>query len=61
MKSYPAVPFSTFLIRPMVELDSIGIDVATDDILFNLVTKDAQFMRGISPWRGSKKKDPLLL
>jgi hypothetical protein len=55
------VPSSTFLIRPMAELDSVGINVTADDIFFNLVTKDTQLMRGTSPWRGSKKKDPLLL
>jgi hypothetical protein len=44
----------------MVELDSIGIDIAVDNILFNLVTKDTQFMRGSTPWRGGREKDPLL-
>jgi hypothetical protein len=55
------VPSSTFSIRPMDELDSIGIDVAVDDVLFNLVTKDTQLMRGITPWRGGREKDPILL
>jgi hypothetical protein len=41
------VPSSTFSIRPMAELDSVGINVAADDVLFNLVTKDTQLMRGI--------------
>jgi hypothetical protein len=45
----------------MAELDSAGIDVATDDVLFNLVTKDSQLMRGSIPWRGGREKDPLLL
>jgi hypothetical protein len=45
----------------MVELDSVGIDVVVDDVLFNLVTKDTQLMRGSIPWRGSREKDPLLL
>jgi hypothetical protein len=45
----------------MVELNSVGIDVAVDDVLFNLVTKDTQLMRGSTPWRGGRKKDPLLL
>jgi hypothetical protein len=40
MRSYPGLPSSTFSIRPMAELDSIGIDVAVDDVFFNLVTKD---------------------
>jgi hypothetical protein len=55
------VPSSTFSIRPMDELDSVGIDVAVDDVLFNLVTKDTQLMRGSTPWRGGREKDPVLL
>jgi hypothetical protein len=51
------VPSSTFSIRPMVELDSVGIDIAVDDVLFNLVTKDTQLMRGSAPWRGGREKD----
>jgi hypothetical protein len=46
VRSYQKVPSSTFSIRPMAELDSVGIDVAVDDVLFNLVTKDTQLMRG---------------
>lgn len=45
----------------MADLDSVGIDVAVDDVLFNLVTKDTQFMNGSIPWRGGREKDPLLL
>jgi hypothetical protein len=55
------VPSSTFSIRPMDELDSVGIDIAVDDVLFNLVTKDTQLMRGSTPWRGGREKDPILL
>jgi hypothetical protein len=33
----------------MIELDSVGIDVVVDDVLFNLVIKDTQFMRGSTP------------
>jgi hypothetical protein len=61
VRSYPAVPSSTFSIRPLVELDSVGIDVAIDDVLFNLVTKDTRLMRGSTPWRGGREKDPVLL
>ena len=49
MRSYPRLPKSTFSIWPMVELDSVGIDVAIDDVLFNQVTKDTQLMRGSTP------------
>jgi hypothetical protein len=45
----------------MAALDPVGIDVAVDDVLFNLVTKDTQLMRGSTPWRGGRQKDPLLL
>jgi hypothetical protein len=61
VRSYPEVPSSTFSIMPVAELDSVGIDVAVDDVLFNLVTKDAQLMRGSTPWRGGREKDPVLL
>jgi hypothetical protein len=61
VRSYPEVPFSTFSIRPMAELDFVGIDVAVDDVLFNLVTRDTQLMRGSSPWRGGREKDLILL
>jgi hypothetical protein len=44
----------------MVELDSVGINVAVDDVFFNLVMKDTQFMRGSTLWRGGREKDPLL-
>jgi hypothetical protein len=45
----------------MAELDFVGINVAIDDVFFNLVTKDSQLMRGSTPWRGGRKKDPFLL
>jgi hypothetical protein len=61
VRSYLGLPSSTFSIRPMAELDSVGIDVAVDDVFFNLVTKDSQLMRGSTPWRGGREKDPLLL
>jgi hypothetical protein len=61
VRSYPAVPSSTFSIRPLGELDSVGIDVAVDAVFFNLVTKDSQLMNGSTPWRGGREKDPILL
>jgi hypothetical protein len=59
--SYPGVPSSTFSIRLVAKLDFVGINVAVDDVFFNMVTKDTQLMRGNSPWRGGREKDPLLL
>jgi hypothetical protein len=61
VRNYPGLPKSTFSIRPVAELDPIGINIAVDDVLFNLVTKDTQLIRGSIPWRGSREKDPLLL
>jgi hypothetical protein len=55
------VPSSTFSIRPLAELDSVGIDIAVDDVFFNMVTKDTQLMRGSTPWRGGREKDPVHL
>jgi hypothetical protein len=49
VRNYPEVPSSTFSIRPLAELDSVGIDVAVDDVLFNLVTKNTQLMRDSTP------------
>ena len=54
VRSYLGLPSSTFSIRPMAEFDSVGINVAVDDVLFNLVTKDAQLMRSSTPWRGGR-------
>ena len=61
MRIITGVPASTFSITPVLELDSIGINVADDDVLFNLVSKDTQLMSGTSPWRRGREKDPILL
>jgi hypothetical protein len=61
VRSYPEVPSFTFSIKHVVELDSVGIDVAIDDVFFNLVMKDTQLMRGNIPWRGGREKDPIIL
>jgi hypothetical protein len=45
----------------MAELDSVSINIAIDGVLFNLVTKDTQLMRGSTSKRGGKEKDLLLL
>jgi hypothetical protein len=55
------MPPSTFSIGLVAELHSIGIDVAVDDVLFNLVTRDTQLLRGSTPWKGGREKDPILL
>jgi hypothetical protein len=53
VRSYLEVLSSTFFIRLVAKLDSVGINVAADDVLFNLVTKDTQLMKDIIPWRPS--------
>ena len=45
----------------MAKLDFVGIDVAIDDVLFNLVTKDNELMKGSTLWRDGREKDLLLL
>ena len=61
VRNYQGIPYSTFSIRPMAELDYVGIDIVVDDVFFKIVTKDTQLMRGNIPWRGGKEKDPLIL
>ena len=61
MRSYPGLPSSTFPIGPVAEFDFVGINVAVDDVFFNLVTKDTQLKRGNTPWRRGREKDPVLL
>jgi hypothetical protein len=52
---------TAFSLQPVRELEALGMDLAEDDVLHNLVTRESQHMRGITPWRGCKEKDPLLL
>jgi hypothetical protein len=61
VRSYPEVPSSTFSIWPVAELDSVGINVAVDDVLLILVIKDTQLMRTNIPWRRGREKELLLL
>ena len=61
MRSFPGVLASTFSISSVLELHDIGINIAADDVLLNLVTKDTQLMRSSTPWRGGREKDPILL
>jgi hypothetical protein len=48
-------------LQSVQELEVLSIDVSTNNILHNLVTKDTQFMKGSLSWRGSKEKDPLFM
>jgi hypothetical protein len=44
VRTYPGMPSPTFSIRPVAEFDSVGINIAVDDVFFNLVTKDTQLI-----------------
>ena len=55
------VPASTFSITLVIEFNFVGINIAADDNLFNLLTKNTQLIRGITSWRRSRKKDTILL
>ena len=61
VRSLPGVPKSTFSFKPIPALEHHGVDVARDDILMNLVTKDDQLMNGNLPWRGPREKSVLLM
>jgi hypothetical protein len=61
VKTFIGASEPAFSLQPVEELEALDIDVSTDDVLHNLVTKESQLMRGSIPWRGSREKDPLLL
>jgi hypothetical protein len=61
VKTFIGASEPAFSLQPVEELEALGIDVSTDDVLHNLVTKESRLMRGSIPWRGSREKDPLLL
>jgi hypothetical protein len=61
VRASPSGSSSAFSLQPVMELEAFGMDLAEDDVLHNLVTRESQHMRGVTPWRGCKEKDPLLL
>jgi hypothetical protein len=61
VKAFSGASEPTFSFQPIEELEALGIDVSTNDVLHNLVTKDSQLMKGSTPWRGAREKDPLLM
>ena len=52
---------SCFAFNEVKELAEIGVDVQTDDVLLNLVSKVEQKMNGDKPWRAGREKDSVLL
>ena len=61
VKDFSGTLEPAFSFQPIEELEAHGIDVATDDVLHNVVTKESQVMNRSTPWRGTREKDPLLL
>ena len=61
VKDFSGALEPAFSFQPVEELEAHGIDVAADDVLHNVVTKESQLMDGSTPWRGAREKDPLLL
>jgi hypothetical protein len=49
VKASPSGSSSAFSLQPVMELEALGIDLAVDDILYNLVTRESQHMRGVTP------------
>jgi hypothetical protein len=61
VRSVPGSPASKKLFRHVPELDPYGVDVARDDILKNLVSREDQLTNGSTPWRGPREKSVLLM
>jgi hypothetical protein len=61
VRSMPGSPASKFSFRHVPELDPYGVDVARDDILQNLVSRENQLTNGSTPWRGPREKSVFLM
>jgi hypothetical protein len=61
VKSVPGSPASKFSFRHVPELDPYGVDVARDDILQNLVSREDQLTNGSTPWQRPREKFVLLM
>jgi hypothetical protein len=61
VRNIPSSSPSLFSLKPVEELEAVGIDIVADDVLHNFVTKDSQLMRDTVPWRGAREKDPIFL
>ena len=57
----PGSPASKFSFRHVPALDPYGMDVARDDILQNLVSREDRLTNGSTPWRGPREKSVLLM
>jgi hypothetical protein len=61
VRSIPEVRASKFSFQHIPALERHGVDVARDDILPNLVSKEDQLMDGSTPWRGPREKSLALI
>ena len=61
VRSVPGSLASKFSFRHVPELDSYRVDVARDDILQNLVSREDQLTTGSTPWRGPREKSVFLM
>jgi len=61
VKTFPGASEPAFKFHAVEELEALGIDVSTDDVLHNVVTMETQLMKESTPWRGAREKDPLLI
>jgi hypothetical protein len=61
VRSVLGSPASKFSFRHVPALDPYGVDVAGDDILQNLVSREDQLTNGSTPWRGPREKSVLLM
>ena len=61
VRSVSGSPASKFSFRHVPELDPCGVDIALNDILQNLVSREDQLTNGSTPWRGPREKSVLLM
>lgn len=61
VRSIPGVSASRFFFQHIPTLDCHGVDVARDDILQNLVSREDQLTDGSTPWRGPREKSVVLM
>lgn len=61
VRTLEGVPKSRFSFRLAPVLDCHKVDVAREDILQNLVSREDQLTNGSTPWRGPREKSVLLM
>jgi hypothetical protein len=61
VRSVSGSPASKFSFHHVPQLDPYGVDVARDDILQNLVSREDQLTNGSTPWREPREQSVLLI